>query len=110
MITARRRSRPGITTKQVPLAASLALIAEPAAQPIEVEVGLPVEGQLAHQRLARHAALLDGPPVVGQQVIAQGVQVAVVMHQQGLRNRIQRAVGIVLVRYLPCANRAIVFQ
>ena len=75
---------PGNHHHQVALFELAFLIAQPAAGPGEMEIGLPAEGQIADDRLAGHARLLDQPAVVVQQVIAQGLQVAMVMLQAAI--------------------------
>ena len=64
------------------------------------KVGLPAERQIANDRLARHPRLLDHPAVVFQQVIAQGLEIAVMVLQQRLRDRILHAIGVILVDVL----------
>ena len=77
------------------------LVAQPAAGPGKLEIGLPAERQLAHLRLARHSGLLDQPAVIVQQVVAQGLQVAMMSGQQGLRQRIAGAIGVLLADVSP---------
>ena len=97
-MTARRRSRPGNDHHQVALVGLAFLVVQPAARPGEVEIGPPVERQVADQGLLRPCPLASiGPPVVGEQVIAQRLQVAVVVRQQRLGDRVADAVGVVLV-------------
>ena len=86
------------------------LVPLPAAGPGEMEIGLPAEGQLAHQDLAGHAGRRDHLRIVGQEIIAQGLQVAVMMLQPLAGLRVEHAVGVVLVRERPAASLAIVCQ
>ena len=83
---------------QVAFVGLVVLVLQPAARPGKVEVGLPAEGQFADQRAAGHSRRLDDPPVVLQQIIAQRLQVAVVVRQLRLRGRVADAVGVVFVR------------
>ena len=57
------------------------LIVEPAAGPGEVEIGLPMEGQIADRRFAGHLRLFHQPPIIVQQIISQRLQVAMMMQQ-----------------------------
>ena len=80
------------------------LISEPAAHPGIVEVGLPAERHFSNQRLALHSGGGNGPRVVIDQVVAEFLQVPLVIGDELLCDRIATAIGIVLVKKRPLAE------
>ena len=75
-----------------------------------MEIGLPAEGQVAHQGLVGHAGRGGNLRIVGQQIIAQCLQVAMVMRQPLAGLGIEHAVGVVLVLETARRQLAIVCQ
>ena len=88
---------PGDHHQDVALCGLAGLIAAPAAIDREIEHGLPAERQVAAQRLALHARGRDQRVVTLDEIVAELLQVAVLVRQLLLGERVLRHIGIILV-------------
>ncbi len=85
---------------QVPFLQGAVLVPFPAAHPVVGKLGFPFERQVARQGFTGHSGGRDRAGVIIENVIAQRVEIAMIVGQMGERFGVEHAIGVILVDVL----------